>query len=245
MTIRLFRGTGDGALSMAQLITSGFDRPARWACCRHVVHHTGVGAVGDGSTGAEVRGRPPRSLADSGDMAFVIDDESRHLIQGSGRVVGDGVRFHEKDKANGKDVPRMGHPAGSRGVLGRADPQFLTAPFMLAASPPPQRDPRSHPGRPRLRPELCFMVRRWAPSGVGGRRWVTSGGSRWDSRKRARPRPRAQPWRAGASRMAAPESSASPRPPRLALLEGQRRVAEQVTHHAATPLVMYPTRPIS
>jgi hypothetical protein len=33
--------------------------------------------------------------------------------------------------------------------------------------------------------------------------------------------------------MAAPESSASPRPAsRLTLLEGQRREAEQVTHHA-------------
>jgi hypothetical protein len=53
----------------------------------------------------EVSGRPPGSLADfDGDVAFVIDDESRHLIQGSGRVVGDGVRFHEKDRANGKDV---------------------------------------------------------------------------------------------------------------------------------------------
>jgi hypothetical protein len=53
----------------------------------------------------EVSGRPPSSLADfDGDVVFVIDDESRHLIQGSGRVVGDGVRFHEKDRANGKDV---------------------------------------------------------------------------------------------------------------------------------------------
>jgi hypothetical protein len=53
----------------------------------------------------EVGGRPPSSLDDfDGDVAFVIDDESRHLIQGSGRVVGDGVRFHEKDRANGKDI---------------------------------------------------------------------------------------------------------------------------------------------
>jgi hypothetical protein len=53
----------------------------------------------------EVSGRPPSSLADfDGDVGFVIDDESHHLIQGSGRVVGDGVRFHEKDKANGKDI---------------------------------------------------------------------------------------------------------------------------------------------
>jgi hypothetical protein len=53
----------------------------------------------------EVRGRRPGSLADFvGDVAFVIDDESHHLIQGSGRVVGDGVRFHEKDRANGKDI---------------------------------------------------------------------------------------------------------------------------------------------
>jgi hypothetical protein len=53
----------------------------------------------------EVHGRPPGSLADfDGDVAFVIDDESRHLIQGSGRVVGAGVRFHEKDKANGKGI---------------------------------------------------------------------------------------------------------------------------------------------
>ena len=53
----------------------------------------------------EVGGRPPDSLADfDGDVAFVIDDESHHLIQGSGRVVGDGVRFHEKDRVNGKDI---------------------------------------------------------------------------------------------------------------------------------------------
>ena len=53
----------------------------------------------------EVNGRPLDSLADfDGDVAFAIDDESRHLIQGSGRVVGDGVRFHEKDRANGKDI---------------------------------------------------------------------------------------------------------------------------------------------
>ena len=53
----------------------------------------------------EVRGRPPASLADfDGDVAFVIDDESYHLIQGSGRVFGHGVRFHEKDRANGKDI---------------------------------------------------------------------------------------------------------------------------------------------
>jgi hypothetical protein len=53
----------------------------------------------------EVSGRPPSSLADfDGDLTFMIDDESRHLILGSGRVVGDGVRFHEKDRANGKDI---------------------------------------------------------------------------------------------------------------------------------------------
>jgi hypothetical protein len=53
----------------------------------------------------EVNGHPPGSLTDfDGDATFVIDDDSRHLIQGSGRVVGDGVRFHEKDKANDKDI---------------------------------------------------------------------------------------------------------------------------------------------
>ena len=57
----------------------------------------------------EVGGRRPGSLADfEGDVAFVIDDESRHLIQGSGRIVGDGVRFLEKDRANGKDIRAWG-----------------------------------------------------------------------------------------------------------------------------------------
>src|SRR5512141_2691750 len=53
----------------------------------------------------EVGGRSPRSLTDfDGDVAFVIDDEAHHLSQGSGRVVGDAVRFHEKDRADGKDI---------------------------------------------------------------------------------------------------------------------------------------------
>jgi hypothetical protein len=57
----------------------------------------------------EVQGHPPGSLADfDGEVAFVIDDESRHLIHGSGRVTGDRVRFHEKDRANGKDIRLWG-----------------------------------------------------------------------------------------------------------------------------------------
>ncbi len=54
----------------------------------------------------EVQSRPPADLADfAGDVAFVIDDELRHLIQGTGGLVDDGVRFHEKDmSANGKDI---------------------------------------------------------------------------------------------------------------------------------------------
>lgn len=54
----------------------------------------------------EVLGRYPESLADfDGDVSFVIDDDAHHLIQGSGRLGGDRVRFHEKDMAvNGKDV---------------------------------------------------------------------------------------------------------------------------------------------
>ena len=35
----------------------------------------------------------------------MLDDELRHLIQGSGRITGDVVRFHEKDMtSSGKDI---------------------------------------------------------------------------------------------------------------------------------------------
>ena len=54
----------------------------------------------------EVQGHPPDYLSDfDGDVAFVLDDELRHLIQGSGRITGDVVRFHEKDMtSSGKDI---------------------------------------------------------------------------------------------------------------------------------------------
>ncbi|MBA2769744.1 MAG: hypothetical protein H0U35_11580 [Sporichthyaceae bacterium] len=53
----------------------------------------------------EVQGHPPDHLSDfDGEVAFVLDDELRHLIQGSGRITGDVVRFHEKDVTSGKDI---------------------------------------------------------------------------------------------------------------------------------------------
>jgi hypothetical protein len=67
-----------------------FDAAARWDIAG--VSFTTPESVPAGmARGAlEVQGHPPGSLADfDGDVAFVIDDESRHLIQGSGRVTGD------------------------------------------------------------------------------------------------------------------------------------------------------------
>lgn len=54
----------------------------------------------------EVQGHPPTSLQDfDGDVEFVVGEDLRYLVQGSGRVNGDSVRFHEKDMANnGKDI---------------------------------------------------------------------------------------------------------------------------------------------
>jgi hypothetical protein len=73
----------------------------------------------------EVQGHPPRSLADfDGDVAFIIDDESRHEIQGSGRVIGDMVRFHEKDRADGKDIRVWGIRQEAQSFLAEQTPSF-------------------------------------------------------------------------------------------------------------------------
>ena len=73
----------------------------------------------------EVQGHPPGSLADfDGDVAFVIDDESRHEIQGSGRVIGDRVRFHEKDRADGKDIRVWGIRQEAEVFLAEQTPSF-------------------------------------------------------------------------------------------------------------------------
>jgi hypothetical protein len=58
--------------------------------------------------------RPPSSLDDFvGDVDFTIDRENEpYVVQGSGRISGDQVRFHEKDKQFGKDV-RVWHVAPS------------------------------------------------------------------------------------------------------------------------------------
>lgn len=54
----------------------------------------------------EVQGHPPTDLSDfEGDVAFVVGEDLRYLVRGSGRMAGDVVRFHEKDvQNNGKDV---------------------------------------------------------------------------------------------------------------------------------------------
>lgn len=54
----------------------------------------------------EIDGHLPVALEDfTRDVGFVVDDEARHVIHGCGRLVGDAVRFHEKDIAvNGKDI---------------------------------------------------------------------------------------------------------------------------------------------
>jgi hypothetical protein len=73
----------------------------------------------------EVQGHPPSSLSDfDGDVAFVIDDESRHLIQGSGRVTADGVRFHEKDKGDGKDIRVWAIRQEEEGFVAEQAPTF-------------------------------------------------------------------------------------------------------------------------
>ena len=73
----------------------------------------------------EVSGRSPSSLADfDGDVAFVIDDEAHHLIQGSGRVVEDAVRFHEKDRADGKDIRVWGIRQEGDAFLAEQTPDF-------------------------------------------------------------------------------------------------------------------------
>jgi hypothetical protein len=73
----------------------------------------------------EVEGRPPNSLSDfDGEVAFMIDDESHHLIQGSGRVVGDAVRFHEKDRADGKDIRVWGIRQAGEAFLAEQTPSF-------------------------------------------------------------------------------------------------------------------------
>lgn len=73
----------------------------------------------------EVQGHRPGNLADfAGDVAFVIDDESRHEIQGSGRVIGDRVRFHEKDRADGKDIRVWGIRQEAEVFLAEQTPSF-------------------------------------------------------------------------------------------------------------------------
>ena len=73
----------------------------------------------------EVSGRPPSSLADfDGDVAFVIDDEAHHLIQGSGRIIGDAVRFHEKDRLDGKDTRLWGIRQDGEVFLAEQTPGF-------------------------------------------------------------------------------------------------------------------------
>lgn len=74
----------------------------------------------------EVQGHSPASLADfTGDVSFVVDDEAHHLIQGSGRVNGDRVRFHEKDvAANGKDVRVWGIRQEGEAFLAEQTPSF-------------------------------------------------------------------------------------------------------------------------
>ena len=73
----------------------------------------------------EVQGHPPGSLADfDGDVAFVIDDGSRHRIQGSGRVIGDRVRFYEKDRTDGKDIRVWGIRQDAEVFLAEQTPSF-------------------------------------------------------------------------------------------------------------------------
>jgi hypothetical protein len=73
----------------------------------------------------EVEGRPPSSLSDfDGEVVFMIDDESHHLIQGAGRVLGDAVRFHEKDRASGKDVRLWGIRQDGEAFFAEQTPNF-------------------------------------------------------------------------------------------------------------------------
>ena len=54
----------------------------------------------------EVQGHPPEHLRDfAGDVSFVVDLDPPLHVQGTGRVVGRTVRFHEKDVDHGgKDI---------------------------------------------------------------------------------------------------------------------------------------------
>lgn len=54
----------------------------------------------------EVEGHIPDHLKDfAGDVSFVVDLDPPLLVQGTGRVDGQTVRFHEKDLENsGKDI---------------------------------------------------------------------------------------------------------------------------------------------
>lgn len=54
----------------------------------------------------EVQGHPPDHLQEfAGDVSFVIDLDPPLFVQGSGRIDGRRVRFHEKDLDHGgKDI---------------------------------------------------------------------------------------------------------------------------------------------
>ena len=74
----------------------------------------------------EVQGHIPTGLADfAGDVSFVLEGEEHHLIEGSGRVHGDRVRFHQKDMAaNGKDVRVWGIRQEGNAFLAEPTPSF-------------------------------------------------------------------------------------------------------------------------
>ena len=109
----------------AQLVDPSFGAPAQWNLGG--VSFTTPESVPAGMAFRvlEVQGHQPGSLADfEGDIAFVIDDELRHMIQGSGRVTGDSVRFLEKDRANGKDIRVWGIRKEEEAFFAEQTPSF-------------------------------------------------------------------------------------------------------------------------